>query len=200
MNIASPSPVPEPSEQELVELAKQEDAAAFAALSDRYMPVLQSRAGRYSNIVGVDTEDFVQEGMLALYRAVKGYDAATGIRFRTYAITCINNSMTSAIRTHMKDVHRGQSLNIDEIDEHSLHQQTSLHAGERMVEDIYFDRETSDHRARQIATLLSDFERQVLERYLSGQSYQHISHVLSTSTKAVDNALQRVRRKLRPEL
>lgn len=189
----------QPSEMELVQRARGGDGAAFDLLCEQYMPVLQGRAGRYSNIVGVDVEDFVQEGMFALYRAVQGYDPDMGIQFRTYAVTCINNSMASAIKTHMKNFSQRGGVQIDEMDEQALHQQTTLLADEMLVEDIFIQKETNSLRQRQIEVLLSDFERQVLVLYLSGQSYQEIASVLSTTTKAVDNALQRVRRKLRPE-
>lgn len=188
------------SERELVRLAKEGDPTAFTLLSEQFMPVLHGRAGRYSNIVGVDTEDFVQEGMLALYRAVMGFDPETGIQFRTYAITCIHNSMASAIKTHMKNVAQRGGVHFDETDEQKLHQQTTLHVDGMLVEDIYIQMETNSFRMRQIEDLLSEFERHVLKLYLSGQSYQQIARVLSVTTKSVDNALQRVRRKLRPEL
>lgn len=199
MNTQAPRPMEAYPEPELVSLAKAGNARAFTALSDRYMPVLQSRAGRYSNIVGVDVEDFVQEGMLALYRAVMGYDGRGDTRFSTYAITCINNSMTTAIKNHMKVIQKGSSVNLDDLDELGLLRQMTQRHGQTM-EDLYIELETSGRRAQQIETLLSDFERRVLKLYLSGHSYQRISNALSTTTKAVDNALQRVRRKLRPEL
>lgn len=187
------------TEIELVRLAKEDDSAAFSELYNQYMPILQRRAGRYSSIVGVDIEDFIQEGMLALYRAVKGYNPCAGIQFRTYAVTCINNSMASAIKNHMKTVHQ-RGLQIDEVDEQQLHKQTTLRTGGMLVEDLYIQMETNSYLLRQIDSLLSDFERQVLKLYLGGQSYHKIAQVLSTTTKAVDNALQRVRRKLRPEI
>lgn len=187
------------NEMELVRRAEAGDTAAFDLLCEQYMPVLQGRAGRYSSIVGVDVEDFVQEGMLALYRAVKGFDPDAGIQFRTYAVTCINNSMASAIKSHMKNFSRRGGIQIDEMDEQTLHRQTMLLADDMLVEDLFIQKEMNTQRQRQIEILLSDFERQVLVLYLSGQSYQEIANVLSTTTKAVDNALQRVRRKLRPE-
>ena len=188
------------SDKELVYFSKDGDTAAFAILTERYMPLLKSRAGRYSNVVGVDVEDFVQEGMLALFKAVKGYDADAGIQFRTYAVICINNSMATAIKTHMKNVVRNNGVSIDVLDDAELHQRSLTQLTPMLIEDSFIEREDSFLRALRIKSLLSDFEQRVLTIYLQGHSYQQISHQLDTTTKAVDNALQRVRQKLRPEL
>lgn len=192
-------PEDSPGEMELVYRAKEGDPSAFALLSEQYLYILHGRAGRYSKIVGVDTEDFVQEGLLALYRAVKGYNPAMGIRFRTYAITCINNSMISAIKTHLRDYRQTQGIHLDEMGPPKVYGRVVLQE-EDCPEDIFFQMEAAHARAQQMEALLSEFERQVLKRYLSGQSYQEIGLALRTSTKAVDNALQRVRRKLRPQI
>lgn len=186
------------SDKELVRLVRSGDAGAFQALAERYMQALKSRANRYSSVVGVDTDDFVQEGMLALFKAVKGFDEHAGIQFRTYAITCINNSMATAIKTHMKDLSQSAGVPIDAVSEDAI--KSSSCKKHRLIEDIYIENEDSELLAWQIQSLLSNFERQVLKLYLRGHSYLQISELLSTSTKAVDNALQRVRRKLRPEL
>lgn len=186
-------------EVNLVRLASQGNAGAFVELSGVYMPVLQKCAGRYANIAGVDVEDFVQEGLFALYRAVKGYDEKAGVQFRTYATACINNSMVSAIRAHMKDSRNVMSINIDAMDEQKLHKQSTMQAMHTPLEDAFIDMEDWGLRAKQINALLSQFERQVLKLYLGGLPYQQIAVDLSATTKAVDNALQRVRRKLRPE-
>lgn len=183
------------SDKELAAKAKNGDTTAFSVLSERYLPILKSRANRYSNVVGVDTEDFVQEGMLALFKAVKGYDGHMGVQFNTYAVTCVNNSMITAIKSHMRS-RRTASVSIDDNPE--LHINDRQKSDSMLVEDMYILQEDSAILADQIQALLSDFERQVLKLYLRGNSYLEISGMLSTSTKAVDNALQRVRRKLRP--
>ncbi len=184
------------SDLELVSLVKRGDASAFATLSDRYMPVLLGRAGRYAGIVGVDVEDFLQEGMFALFRAVKGFNPEAEVRFSTYAVTCIHNSMTDAIRAHMKCKRHDGDVNIEDIDRQP-HASFSAQLQQKPVEDILLEQEARSIRENQIKTLLSDFEQHVLKLYLSGHSYRHISLVLSSTVKSVDNALQRVRRKLR---
>jgi len=188
------------SDRELVFLVQSGNTVAFTALADRYMAFLHKQAGRYANTIGADIEDFVQEGMLALFRAAKGYNPEAKNLFSTYAITCINNSMTDVIRSHAKNTRQSSHLRIDDLDERGLSFHLSSHTLDNPVEDTYLNREASHLRAWQIENLLSNFEQQVLKLYLRGYTYQQISSVLSTATKAVDNALQRVRRKLRPEI
>lgn len=178
---------------QLVLYIQQGDHSVFSLLSERYLPLVHRRAARYSNIVGVDVEDFVQEGLLALFKAAKGYDFRQGIQFNTYAVTCIHNSLASAIKAHMKNVRQG-SVSWGDLEEQPFQKAAYQ---DKPVEDIYLEMEASSLRTRQIETLLSNFEQQVLKMYLSGHPYHQIASILSTSTKAVDNALQRVRRKLR---
>lgn len=188
------------SDKELVCLAKSGDTGAFAVLSERYKTVLFYRAGRYSNIAGVDVEDFFQEGMLALFRAVKSYDARAGIMFKTYAITCINNSMSTAIKSHMKNIGGSLGISIDGLDEQALLDEAAQICGEHPVEDAFLEKEDTRLRARIIEGALSPYERRILALYLDGYSYRQISGKLSVAGKSVDNALQRIRRKLRAEL
>lgn len=186
-----------PTDLELVCRVNNGDTSAFSLLSDRYMPLLLKRAGRYAGLIGVDVEDFMQEGMFALFRAVKGYKPGASARFSTYALTCIHNSITDAVRAHMKISRRNSHICIEDIDENGLRAFSPVPLQQRPVEDMLLEKEADSQCARQIETLLSEFEQQVLKLYLSGYSYQQISEVLSTATKSVDNALQRVRRKLR---
>ena len=194
------SPAKEPfPDEDIVRLVRDGDAAAFPILLDRYLPVLRSRAWRYCSIAGADVEDFIQEGMFALFRAVRGYNNASGAGFGAYAVACINNSMSTAVKKHFKDSRHISPVCLYDLDEQNLYQQAPSDFRAKPVEDSYLDQEAIVLRARQIETLLSEFEQQVLRLYLNGHTYQKIAVVLSTTTKAVDNALQRVRRKLRPE-
>ena len=199
MNIGSDANFKTASDEELVLIAKSGCDNAFDLLFERYAHVLKMRAMRYSKVVKSDTEDFVQEGMLALFRAVKSFDVNLGTQFKTYAAACINNSMASAVKKHLKTTEK-TGVSIDFIGEEKLAENSPSSSAVMPAEDIYIEREHSELLALQINSLLSNFERQVLKFYLRGYSYLQIAELLSTTTKAVDNALQRVRRKLRPEL
>jgi len=176
------------ADEELELLVQQGDADAFSALLNRYDAALRYRAGRYVGIAGVETEDFLQEGLIALYRAARGYNPNRKARFRTYAVACINNSMATAIKMHLRQQHYQSLLSIQQLDDTAISQP---------IEHALLDQEDLSSLIDSIQSRLSKLERQVLRHYLNGHSYQQISRVLGTSLKTVDNALQRVRRKLR---
>ena len=188
----------ERSDRELVSSVKDGDTGAFDALAGRFMPAIKSAAGRFSGLYGMDAEDLFQEGMITLFRAVKNYNPLAETLFSTYAITCINNSMISAVKKHLRNSRASANVNFEELD--SLGSVPAAYGYyQDKVGDIYLDKEAADIRELKIATLLSDFERQVLRLYLQGYTYRQSSEILSASSKAIDNALQRVRRKLRSD-
>jgi RNA polymerase sporulation-specific sigma factor len=199
MYSASPSRRESPSDRELVELVRGGDTDAFTVLLDRYMSAIRAEVFRYAQASGADGEDMQQEAMITLFRAVRGFHPDRGAQFNTYALTAIRNALGALAKRHRQNVSKDAGFDLAGIDPAKLISQTPGTPGERPVEDMYLDREASRIRALKIETLLSEFERRVLKLYLGGHSYQQISHVLGISTKAVDNALQRVRRKLRSD-
>ncbi len=182
------------SDEQLVVRAKDGDDEALTALIQRYAPFVRMRAGAYG-MKELDADDLYQEGMIALLTAVRNYCAGLNSSFRTFASVCINNKLNSALRAHMREKNapmRGYlSLSEPEVPEEAL----TAHTLD--PEQLVIQSEETDARNRRIETLLSLFERQVLKLYLSSYSYEEMSKQLGSSTKAVDNALQRVRRKLR---
>ena len=182
------------SDEQLVARAKDGDDEALTALIQRYAPFVRMRAGAYG-VKELDADDLYQEGMIALLTAVRNYCAGLNSSFRTFASVCINNKLNSALRAHMREKNapmRGYlSLSEPEVPEEAL----TAHTLD--PEQLVIQSEETDARNRRIETLLSLFERQVLKLYLSSYSYEERSKQLGSSTKAVDNALQRVRRKLR---
>jgi len=187
-----------PSVHELLGLVQDGTAAdAFDRLLERYMPVIRFNAGRYAGVFGADIEDLRQEAMITLFRAAKGFDVTAGNSFSAYATASINNAMAAIAKKSFKSSQGYSGINLDELDSSQLSLRVAGNTSVRPVEDQFLDREAKLDRESKIAALLSDFERRVLRLYLGGHSYQQISGVLRVSTKAVDNALQRVRRKLR---
>lgn len=182
------------SDEQLVVRAKDGDDEALTALIQRYAPFVRMRAGAYG-MKELDADDLYQEGMIALLTAVRNYCAGLNSSFRTFASVCITNKLNSALRAHMREKNapmRGYlSLSEPEVPEEAL----TAHTLD--PEQLVIQSEETDARNRRIETLLSLFERQVLKLYLSSYSYEEMSKQLGSSTKAVDNALQRVRRKLR---
>jgi RNA polymerase sporulation-specific sigma factor len=186
------------ADQELAALVQKGDKDAFSVLCGRYSELITGRAARYSGTIGAEVEDFAQEGLLALYRAACGYSACGQAAFRTYATTCINNAMSTALKKHLKHFSKRSSLPLERLDD--IARDTDFALPELTPDQVFIDREDARDYARLIKANLSRFEQQVLRMYFRGCSYRQISDDLSTSTKAVDNALQRVRRKLRLHL
>ncbi|NDO39327.1 sigma-70 family RNA polymerase sigma factor [Anaerotruncus colihominis] len=184
------------TDETLAQRAKNGDDEALADLIERYTPLVCMRARAYARGV-MDVDDVYQEGMIALLKAVRNYREDTAGSFRTFAAVCVNNKMLSAVTAHMRDKNAPMrsylSLSGREIPEDLL----AAVSPETDPEKLVIASEESAARNRRIETLLSPFERQVLRLYLSSYSYEEMSRQLGSSTKAVDNALQRVRRKLR---
>ena len=184
------------ADETLAQRAKNGDDEALADLIERYTPLVCMRARAYARGV-MDVDDVYQEGMIALLKAVRNYREDTAGSFRTFAAVCVNNKMLSAVTAHMRDknapLRSYLSLSGREIPEDLL----AAVSPETDPEKLVIASEESAARNRLIESLLSPFERQVLRLYLSSYSYEEMSRQLGSSTKAVDNALQRVRRKLR---
>ena len=184
------------ADETLAQRAKNGDDEALADLIERYTPLVCMRARAYARGV-MDVDDVYQEGMIALLKAVRNYREDTAGSFRTFAAVCVNNKMLSAVTAHMRDKNAPMrsylSLSGREIPEDLL----AAVSPETDPEKLAIASEESAARNRRIENLLSPFERQVLRLYLSSYSYEEMSRQLGSSTKAVDNALQRVRRKLR---
>ena len=184
------------ADETLAQRAKNGDDEALADLIERYTPLVCMRARAYARGV-MDVDDVYQEGMIALLKAVRNYREDTAGSFRTFAAVCVNNKMLSAVTAHMRDKNAPMrsylSLSGREIPEDLL----AAVSPETDPEKLVIASEESAARNRRIENLLSPFERQVLRLYLSSYSYEERSRQLGSSTKAVDNALQRVRRKLR---
>ncbi len=193
---AKPKCLCDATDEKLALLAKDGGDEALTILIQRYVPLVLMRARTYAK-GSLDTDDLFQEGMIALLKAVRNYRNDSPGSFKTFATVCINNKLISAVMTHLRGKNapmRGY-LSLSEPD--VLPEQFAAPPAQTDPELLVIQSEETDDRNRRINTLLSIFERQVLELYLSSYSYDEISKQLGSSTKAVDNALQRVRRKLR---
>lgn len=175
------------SDKELVRLVKQEEKTAFNALSGRYLPIIKKTAARYTRNFGVEFEDFLQEGLLALYSAAINYNENSRASFYTYACVCINNAICTEIKRHLRHEESSTAYISDCGDCES-------------PEDIYIKYQSLALYSRTVKQLLSDFEWRALKLYIMGYSYAQISFAIKAPVKSVDNALQRVKRKLKQSL
>lgn len=176
------------SDSKLVELINSGDYKYLQVLINRYMPYIISVASRY-NVSGFDTEDFIQEGILAIFFAVKSYNIEKA-SFKTFVCLCINRAMSSALlRCTGNAKHIPEGL-ISSIDDFEL-------ADTSNPESILIEKENFNDLEHTIKSELSQFEYQVLCEFLSGKSYVDIAASLNVTPKSVDNALRRIRSKIK---
>lgn len=188
------------ADEEIVRMAQEGDGQALVFLLDKYKNFVRARARSYF-LIGADHEDIVQEGMIGLYKAIRDYRPDRQTSFRAFAELCIKRQIITAIKTATRQKHvplnSYVSLNKPLFDEES--DRTLMDVIEGRVtnpEDLFISQEEVNHIHEQIDSLLSDLEKQVLEAFMDGKSYQEIAVMLDRHVKSIDNALQRVKRKL----
>ncbi len=174
---------------ELTELVKAGSQPAFEEIAGRYKGLIGYFAKQYS-ASGAEPADFMQEGLLALHSACKTYDENKKASFRNFAGVCINNRFMSLIRSlHTKSsIPRESIVSFEEIEP------SDRNLGN--PENLILEQESSQNLTSLIQDKLSPLEIKVLRLYLQGLSYSQIAQKLYISAKAVDNAMQRIRRKI----
>lgn len=182
-------------------LAREGDKQALGVLLERYIPYARVKAKTYF-LVGADREDVVQEGMIGLYKAVRDYDASKAGSFRSFAELCITRQVISAIKGATRQKHGPLNSYV------SLYGHTGDEDGERQFLEFVSAAQVMDPLEQVVATeqlaqvrsflaeILSDLEVEVLRLYLEGRSYEDIADRLERRSKSIDNALQRIKRKL----
>ncbi len=193
------------TDEELLRLHRAGDARAEEALYARYKQAVRSKARMYF-LAGADYEDIIQEGMIGLHRAVVGYQFDRSSSFRSFAEPCITRQIISAIRASKRRKH--QPLNTYLSFDHAVGEGEAARplidvlTSTRITdpEEVLIDREDYAATADRIEHSLSKLERRVLGLYLYGCSYQQIADQLRITTKSVDNAIQRVKKKLEARL
>jgi len=182
------------SDEELIGLCQKGDLDAEETLITRYTRIVRSISRPYF-LVGGDSEDLIQEGMMGLLNAIRHYDQNEKASFQTFAILCIRRRIFSAMRK--SNGSRNVSLDDCLSLESSLFDETLFRSDNlREPEELLIDREEAQKRYRNLLLLLSDYEQSVLRCFLRGMSYREIAERTGHSEKAVDNAIQRIRRKI----
>ncbi len=179
------------SDEKLAALARNGDADAISALIARFIPVIKSKVLFYKD-GWPGHDDLFQEGMLGLLSAAKTFDPSREASFKTYASVCIGNRITSSIRgaTGKKRIPENQFVSLED-------EELPLTEPHLNPEEVVLDNEAVETIQAAFSKLLSPFEYKVLMLYLNGHSYEEIAVQLDSTAKSVDNALQRVRRKLK---
>ena len=188
-------------DEEIVEAAKANDAIALEYLIYKYKNFVKCKARSYY-LIGADKEDIVQEGMIGLYKAIRDYDKDKLASFRAFAEICITRQIITAIKTATRQKHiplnSYVSLNKPIYDEDSDRTLLDIISGFKISdpEELMISREDLNLMERRIGEILSELELEVLMSYVDGMSYQEIAEDLDRHVKSIDNALQRVKRKL----
>lgn len=189
------------TDEQIISQIKEGDEQALSFLLEKYKDLVNSKLGKYF-IIGAENEDIIQEGMIGLYKAIKGFDSSKQSAFKTFANICVERQLITAIKNSNRQKHMPLnsylSLNTSayENDEDSmeLFEKFQVDTIEDPLETImkkeYFEEiQDTMHKS------LSKFEEQVLDRYMQGDSYEVIAKRLETPIKSVDNAIQRIRKK-----
>ena len=189
------------TDEQVVVLAQETDSPALEYLLNKYKNFVRTKARSYF-LIGADHEDIVQEGMIGLYKAIRDYKAEKLSSFRAFAELCVTRQIITAIKTATRQKHIPLnsyiSLNkpIYEEDSDRTLLDVITEEGISNPEEMIIDREDLSVIEGKIGQMLSDLEKEVLVRYMEGKSYVEIADEMHRHVKSIDNALQRIKRKL----
>jgi RNA polymerase sporulation-specific sigma factor len=193
------------SETELLLRARAGNEDAVTDLLDRYRELARSKTRSYF-LLGADRDDVVQEGMIGLYKAIRDYDETRGVPFRSFAEMCVTRQVVTAVRSGTRLKHAPLNSSV------SLDQPVEVGSASASLGDLLPAARSSDPAAtvvsaeemralqRHFEEVLSDLEQQVLRHHMEGKSYDEIAALLQRHVKAIDNALQRIKRKIQGHL
>jgi len=188
-------------DEEVVEFAREGDDEALEFLINKYKNFVRAKARSYF-LIGADREDIIQEGMIGLYKAIRDFRVDKLSSFRAFAELCITRQIITAIKTATRQKHiplnSYVSLNRPIYDEDSDRTLMDIISGSKIAdpEELIVSKEEFDNIEEKMGEILSSLEWKVLMSYLEGKSYQEIAEDLKRHVKSIDNALQRVKRKL----
>lgn len=188
-------------DEEVVEEAKKGDSRAQEYLISKYENFVKAKAKSYF-LIGADKEDIYQEGMIGLYKAIRDFKSDKLTSFKAFAEICVTRQIITAIKTATRQKHIPLntyiSLNKPIYEEDSDRTLIDVLSELKITdpEELIIGQEQIKHIEGEMAKVLSDLEMEVLQSYLDGKSYQEIACDLDRQAKSIDNALQRVKRKL----
>lgn len=192
------------TDEELIDRLRHGEDAIMDYICDKYKNLVRSKA-KSMFILGADSDDLIQEGMIGLFKAVRDYDMGRDASFFTFAELCISRQIYTAVQAAKRQKHfpLNTYISLDtgrtnqEGREESTLAELLADRTELSPEELVLDKERVAYLEKMIETELSDFEKQVLDLYMTGMSYSQIARVLGREEKATDNALQRLKAKLK---
>ncbi|MHC5252683.1 RNA polymerase factor sigma-70 [Listeria kieliensis] len=197
----------ERNELDLLELARDGDADALEYFFSKYQPVVYWKATQYF-LQGAERDDLIQEAMIGLFKAIRDFDPEKEASFKSFAEMCINRQLLSAVKRSLrkKNMPLNQSVSLDtpltsdeDVVDWTLIDVISEKQAET-PEDFLIKNEDLAHAVKKLEQVTSPFEKKVLQQYLEGRSYQEMAENFDVKEKSIDNALQRIKRKMGQEL
>ena len=182
------------SDEELIARLRDGETIIEDYLMETYKGLVRQKA-RAMFLIGGDTDDLIQEGMIGLFKAVRDFQPGREATFATFARMCIDRQIYSAIQNSNRQKHLplNSYVSLNQEDESSPIWELSV----ENPEEIIIDQETTRDLQQKISDYLSPMENKVLDLYLKGEGYVEIGRILGKSPKSIDNALQRIRAKIR---
>lgn len=192
------------SDEELLIRLRDGEAGITDYIMNKYKNLVKSKA-RSMYILGADGDDLIQEGMIGLFKALRDYDSGRDASFSTFADLCVSRQMYTAVQASRRQKHiplnNYVSLYGNVATDHEGEEEELVNVlaarFERSPEELIIDQENVDRLETIIEKELSSFEKQVLDLYLTGMGYQQIAKVLGRDDKSTDNALQRIKTKIK---
>ena len=191
------------SDEELIDRLRQGENGITDHLLDKYKNLVRSNA-QTMYILGADNDDLIQEGMIGLFKAIRDYDSGRDASFFTFADLCISRQMYNAVQASQRQKHIPLNTYISLYAQMDKDSEEGQELGEMIssptepsLEEMVIGKETAKALEDQIAQELSEFENQVLDLHLTGMTYVQIAKVLGRDEKSTDNALQRVKTKVK---
>lgn len=195
------------SDEELIVRLRDGESGITEYLMNKYKNLVRSKA-KSMYILGADNDDLIQEGMIGLFKALRDYDSGRDASFLTFADLCVSRQMYTAVQASRRQKHIPLNTYISlygsvstnyEGEQEELVNVLAAHESQS-PEEVVIDRENVVWLEKAIEQELSNFEKQVLDLYLTGMGYQQIAKVLGRDDKSTDNALHRIKTKLRKRL
>lgn len=190
------------TDEEIIKEIRNGDKQALTYLMNKYKEIVNLKVGKYF-MVGAEKEDIIQEGLIGLFKAIKTFNTEKNNTFKTFANMCIERQLITAIKSSNRQKHMPLnsylSLNMSAYDNEEENGAELMDTFDsKTIEDpleTIINKEYYDEIERSIDKTLSQFEKQVLDRYMKGESYVTIAKRLDSPVKSVDNAIQRIRKK-----
>jgi len=193
-------------DEELIDRLRNGEQFITEYICDKYKYLVRSKA-KSMFILGGDTQDLIQEGMIGLFKAVRDYDSGRDASFYTFADLCISRQMYTAVQASKRQKHVPLNTYVSLNGTPAQEDREEVNLLELMAdrtglnpEELFLDKERVNYLEQRIEEELSTFEKQVLDLYMTGMSYTQIAKVLGRDEKSTDNALQRLKGKIKKML